>query len=251
MRFLLGALTVLLLTVGPAAADQTETFAGRGAGLGSFLANPVVSGFLLALGMMALVIGVLMPGTGAAEIVAVLSLGLFFGGRHLAGADLLLPVCLFLVGMALIALELLVIPGVGAVGILGAITVGAAVVLSFGDLRAGLAALLAATSASIVCGAAALRYLPENRLVRKWMVLQPPAPGARPEEAAPAAESSIGWSSFGTAKTDLRPGGAAEFDGRRIDVVADGQFIKAGRSVEVVKIEGSKIVVREIPGQDG
>jgi membrane-bound serine protease (ClpP class) len=47
----------------------------------------------------------------------------------------------------------------------------------------------------------------------------------------------------GTAFTDLRPGGTALIDDRKIDVVAQGGYIEQGSRIRVVKIEGTKVVV--------
>ncbi|MDD2497965.1 MAG: NfeD family protein, partial [Desulfitobacteriaceae bacterium] len=46
--------------------------------------------------------------------------------------------------------------------------------------------------------------------------------------------------------TPLRPAGTAEIEGDRIDVVTEGGFIPREAQVKVVKVEGTRIVVREI-----
>ena len=51
----------------------------------------------------------------------------------------------------------------------------------------------------------------------------------------------------GVVVTPLRPGGVAEFSGERVDVVTSGEPIELGTSVEVVAIEGSRILVRAVP----
>ena len=58
---------------------------------------------------------------------------------------------------------------------------------------------------------------------------------ARPELIGRVAKTS----------TVLRPSGAAELDGERIDVVTEGSYIDKGKSVIIVKVEGSRVVVRE------
>lgn len=45
--------------------------------------------------------------------------------------------------------------------------------------------------------------------------------------------------------TPLRPAGTIELDGERIDVVSQGSYIDRGKDVIIVKVEGSRIVVRE------
>ena len=47
----------------------------------------------------------------------------------------------------------------------------------------------------------------------------------------------------GIAFTTLRPGGTVEIDGRRIDVVAESEFITKGSKIKVLRVEGIKVVV--------
>ncbi len=44
----------------------------------------------------------------------------------------------------------------------------------------------------------------------------------------------------------LRPAGKAAIEGIRIDVVSDGEFIPKDCEVEVVKVEGNRVVVKEV-----
>lgn len=50
----------------------------------------------------------------------------------------------------------------------------------------------------------------------------------------------------GVALTILRPAGSAEFDGKRLDVVTEGNFIESGSKIKVVGVEGRRIVVEKI-----
>lgn len=43
----------------------------------------------------------------------------------------------------------------------------------------------------------------------------------------------------------LRPGGTAIIEGKRVDVSTEGLYIDTNRNVQVIKIEGNKIIVRE------
>ena len=47
----------------------------------------------------------------------------------------------------------------------------------------------------------------------------------------------------GVAVTVLRPAGMAEFDGVKLNVVSDGEFIPEGAAVRVARVEGNRIVV--------
>jgi membrane-bound serine protease (ClpP class) len=60
--------------------------------------------------------------------------------------------------------------------------------------------------------------------------------------SAPLRPELIG--KVGTALTDLRPSGTAVVEGERIDVVTEGEFVKAGASVTVMRSEAYRMVVR-------
>lgn len=61
---------------------------------------------------------------------------------------------------------------------------------------------------------------------------------AAPQELAALAGQS------GQSLSPLRPAGVALIDGQRVDVVTDGEFIEPETEVEVVAVEGSRVVVR-------
>lgn len=51
----------------------------------------------------------------------------------------------------------------------------------------------------------------------------------------------------GIALSELRPSGMAEIDGERVDVASEGDFVRAGTPVTVVRAEGMRVVVRPAP----
>lgn len=50
----------------------------------------------------------------------------------------------------------------------------------------------------------------------------------------------------GISVTSLRPAGIAEFDGVKLDVVTEGEYIPNGTKVMVTKVFGRRVVVRNI-----
>ena len=48
----------------------------------------------------------------------------------------------------------------------------------------------------------------------------------------------------GVTLTELRPVGIGMFDGRRLDIITEGQFIQSQAAVKIVSAHGSRIVVR-------
>lgn len=47
----------------------------------------------------------------------------------------------------------------------------------------------------------------------------------------------------GTTVSTLRPAGVADFDGIRIDVISDSEFLEAGTPIRVCQVEGNRVVV--------
>lgn len=50
----------------------------------------------------------------------------------------------------------------------------------------------------------------------------------------------------GESFTDLRPSGTALIEGKRYDVVTDGEFIDKGKLIEVTQVTGLRIVVKSL-----
>jgi membrane-bound serine protease (ClpP class) len=50
----------------------------------------------------------------------------------------------------------------------------------------------------------------------------------------------------GTSATMLRPAGMARFGDAYVDVVTEGGYVPAGARVQVIEIEGNRVVVKEV-----
>jgi membrane-bound ClpP family serine protease len=50
----------------------------------------------------------------------------------------------------------------------------------------------------------------------------------------------------GTTLTVLKPSGIVDFDGVKLDVVSESEFLPKGTKVRVIKVSGRRIVVRKI-----
>lgn len=215
-----------------------------------FLTNPVVGSLLMTVGLLGLLIEIRTPGFAAPGLIGLLCLGLFFWGQwivQLAGWEELL---LVLLGVLLLGAELL-IPGFGVAGIAGIV----ALVAGFGMALVG-----AGASGAVIVGAlgrvaislllalggglALLRFLPHVPFGRR-LVLQTEMRAEAGYSSEPEADHrALGRT--GTALSPLRPSGVAELDGARVDVVSDGGFIAAGATVEVIRVDGNRIVVRKL-----
>lgn len=153
-------------------------------------------------------------------------------------------IILFVIGILLIGAELFVPGGIlGAMGglmLLGAI--GAAFFISpaFGLAAAGAAAVL-----SVVSIALWITLFPKTGLGKKMTLAQ---------DVKTYKSSETGLEALlhkeGVASSDLRPGGFAIIEGRRVNVVSEGGMISRDTPVRVTMIEGNRVVVRALPKDD-
>jgi len=215
-----------------------------------FLTHPVVSSLLITIAMLGIIIELRTPGLGIAGGLGITSLALFLWGHWLAQLAGWEELLLVLGGAALLALEVFVIPGFGLAGALGILALLAALVLSMlgpGNtpqylmLTAGrvVLAMLFALIASLVL----LRFLPSLPFGRR-LILRTELDSTRGYASAPRSDAQL-LGVRGRATSPLRPAGIAEFEGHRVDVVSDGELIDAGAFIEVIRVDGNRIVVRQ------
>ena len=149
---------------------------------------------------------------------------------------------LMLVGVALLVVEMY-IPGFGVPGISGAALLVLGCVLLKPTLGQGLA--LFAILAAILCVALSICLISASRgrLSKSKLVLNDVAV---PAEAAEHNDLNYFIGREGTTHTALRPAGIGEFDGVKLNVVSDGDFIGQGKAIRVLSVQGNRIVVQEI-----
>lgn len=214
-----------------------------------FLTHPVVSSLLITIAMLGIIVEIRTPGFGFAGGIGLVSLALFLWGHwlvQLVGWEELL---LAIAGVILLALEVFFIPGFGIAGVLGILALIAGLVLSMlgtGDtpqfILLTAARVVFALLVALVGSLMLLRFLPRLPFGRQ-LVLETGLDTESGYVSAPASDRSwLGRS--GRAWSTLRPAGIAEIDGQRLDVVSDGEFIDAGESIEVVRVDGNRIVVK-------
>jgi membrane-bound serine protease (ClpP class) len=180
------------------------------------------------------------------------SLALFFWGHWIVRLAGWQEVLLVLVGLVLLAVEIFAAPGFGVPGVLGIASLlgglGLSLVGAGATWTATLVALGRVSAALLVAGLGAfalLAFLPRLPFGR-GLILNAKLPAAGGYGSAP--ESDRRWlGKRGTATSRLRPAGIAQFDGERVDVVSEGEFIEAGEEIEVTRVDGNRIVVRQVP----
>ncbi len=218
-----------------------------------FLHNPVVSSILIMVGVFGLFAEIKHPGFGLPGVAGIVALLLFFGSSYILDLASVLDIILFVVGVILLLLEIFVIPGFGVAGVLGIIFVIASLFLAliggslpFVDMhQVSMAIIQLASSlvAAIVLLVILAKYLPKSNMFSR-LVLSTEENADKGFVSSKSLSELIGKE--GKALTTLRPAGMADFDGEKIDVVADGDYVHQGSRLKVLRVEGSKVVVREI-----
>lgn len=219
----------------------------------SILTSPVVSMILLGIGILGIWVEIKTPGFGLPGIVGILAFALLLFGHHLVGLAEGPEILLFVVGVALVAVEIFVLPGTGVFAIVGVACILIGLVLSFQDftipdskgapwqvdiLLSSVGRVLLSLVGASIGLLGILRFLPKvpilNRLVHATVISGPvPSPAASPDLVGAG----------GRAVTPLKPGGKVEVRGRVLDVVTEGDYVAQGEPVEILRIEGMRIVV--------
>lgn len=215
-----------------------------------FFTNPIVAPFLLSIGFLGLIVEIKTAGFGLAGGAGLLALSLFFGAHMIVGLAGWEEVILLVIGLVLILVEIVIVPGFGLFGIGGALAVLASIYLSLvGQLSTAVdysqaALVLSVAGIVMLVGAwSIIRTLPRNaRLAKSGVLLSDELDRAGGYLSAAVRKELVG--AAGVAATDLRPAGAGLFGEERLDVVAEAGYIPAGTQIRIVSSEGYRLVVR-------
>jgi membrane-bound serine protease (ClpP class) len=236
------------------------------------LNHPLITGLLFVVGLIALYVEFSAPGISAGGLIAGLCFALFFWSRFLGGTAGWLEVVLFVMGLVFLGMELFVLPGFGVSGLTGILLVIVSLVMAsqnfavpdtgpkMNTLVVNLLVVTGAMAAVIVSAIVLSTYFGTIPIVNQ-LALRPPAideeSAAEVAGVSPVATALKGGSAavpevplhvgeIGVADSFLRPAGKAVFADESYDVVTEGTFIEKGASVKIIKIQGVKVVVREV-----
>ncbi|MEM9553259.1 MAG: NfeD family protein [Acidobacteriota bacterium] len=219
---------------------------------------PVVS--LLALGMFLLgYLELQTPGVGvfgAGALVCALLLYFSHSLVNLAGSEELI---FFGIGVVLMLVEMLVLPGFGIAGFLGLASIGTSLVLlllagDWSDVRFDNPFTMDAVERvgwvfllSLGLMALLIRWMPQRKIAGITLA----SPLSTEEGYASHRDPEPGLLGVrGVALTALRPTGKARLDGRRVDVEAVGEWIDKGAPVEVTRQVEGRVVVRLVEPEE-
>ena len=148
-------------------------------------------------------------------------------------------------GIGLLILEMFM-PGFGVAGLSGIALEIAAVVVAWvnNTPMVALIVLMAELTVAAIILSISLRSAAKGRLSRSEMILH--ATQRDEDGYLPTEDMKVFLNKEGTATTALRPTGMGDFDGVRLNVISDGEFIEQGTPIRITRVDGARIVVQPI-----
>jgi membrane-bound serine protease (ClpP class) len=145
-------------------------------------------------------------------------------------------VAVLVLGLLLIFAEVAIVPGFGVAGVLGLLALLAGTVAAWTELGSFWGGLTLA--ASVIAAGVMLVWLPRSRAARLMVLEHSQA------EAVSQEDRSALVGRRGVTVTPLRPIGRVRFGSDEVDVMTEGEYIGSNEEVEVMTVEGPRVVVR-------
>ncbi|MFC0299768.1 nodulation protein NfeD [Virgibacillus soli] len=207
-----------------------------------FLTNPIVIPILLSIASLGLIVELYSPGFGVPGSMGIIALILFFYGHIVAGLAGMEAILLLVIGIALIIAELFVSGGI--LGLIGLGAVIASLFLTGASVTHMAMSILIALIVAIAAAVILFKSIGMERGIFRRIILTDRTTTELGYVSAENRLDLIGLT--GKTLTPLRPSGSAEINGERVDVVSVGTFIKRNKDIKVIKVEGVRVVVKEL-----
>lgn len=204
--------------------------------------DPIMVTILLTIAGIGIVMELFSPRFGIPGFVGITALLFYFYVHFQAGLAGVGTIGLFVTGLVLIFLEFF-LPGAIA-GTIGFAALIASLFMAGGTGLAIGISLLISLFFSILFFFVMVKFFNKKIMLFNKMVL---FDSARKEDGYVTNENRTDLlEKEGIALTTLRPSGTAVFVDERVDVVSEGSYIEKNAKVKVIKVEGARIVVREV-----
>jgi len=153
--------------------------------------------------------------------------------------DLLIPLIFQLAGVIVIIAET-IIPSGGILGIIAACLIGYSLYHVFSELTVVTGWLFVLADAVMI---PLLVFAGLKLLARSPVTLRRTLSSREGVTSqSPDLEDLSGKKGITT--TDLRPSGKALIDGKKVDVVSQGDYIRKGEPIDVVMVSGNQVIVK-------
>ena len=146
---------------------------------------------------------------------------------------------LLLIGLALIIIEVVFVPGTTIVGIMGVIFAGAGIIISYRHFGSdvGFYILLGMGAVTAVALYFSFRSEAWTRFANK---------SAMNSKVNEGSTDSLKLGDEGVALSALRPMGTVDFKSGRFEVKTLGDYVDVGTRVRIVHIDGAQIIVKPL-----
>lgn len=210
-------------------------------GIARFVTHPIVVPILLSIAGLGLVVELYSPGFGVPGTMALSALLLFFFGHLIAGLAGYETLILFIIGIVLVILEFFLAGGIA--GLLGAVAIVVSIILAGGNPMFMAYSVLIAIAVAVSGMVIIMKFFGRKLHLLNKVVLMDSTDTESGYVSNVNRVELLGKKAITI--TPLRPSGTIDMEGERIDVVSQGSYIDRGKHVIIVKVEGSRIVVRE------
>ena len=142
------------------------------------------------------------------------------------------------IGLLLIFLEIFFIPGTTLFGVIGgvALLIGVIMVYSYYGSKWGNISVGASLIAVLIAVIAGFKVIQSNKLAMRAEIT------GRVNELE---KGPYQVGDKGIAATEFRPNGKGIFNGNRIEVYSNGEYIQRDSEIEIIKITNDKIFVKQ------
>jgi len=216
-----------------------------------FLTNPVVASLLTTFGFLGILFELQSPGWGIPGFVGLACLTLSLSASYIARLATMTDFLIIFTGIGLLLLEGLVIPGFGIAGITGILIILYGLyMLLLPEVPVGDEIISQAADGlviGIIGGLIGLYFLIKIMIKSNfWKKLT--SPDIQKKEDGYS--NTLGWENLigldGYADSNLHPSGWVKVNDQRVFVVSEGGFIDKGSNVNILSVDGNRIVVRKI-----
>lgn len=146
---------------------------------------------------------------------------------------------LVLVGLVLIYLELIFVPGTTILGLIGVVLSGIGVFIAFDKYGSTTGSLV--LTGALVTSVLALVYSFRQRSWDRFSLKN-----TNKAKVNAGYTKGLKIDMEGETLSDLKPIGKAEFDNKSYEVTSHGHLIEAGSHIKITKISGNKIIVESV-----
>ncbi|SDY30790.1 NfeD family protein [Tindallia californiensis] len=223
-------------------ANTVELEISRAVRIAQVLTSSLVAPLLLSLGMIGLIVEVMTAGFGVGGTMSLIAFSLYFGGSILAGNTGMAVILVFLAAIALLLIEAMA-PGFGIAGLGGLVLIIVSVVMASSTTGVAVVSLVVAFLMSIIALILIIKHAPKSSYFDR-LTLGIKMTSDSGYISTERREDLVGKK--GIVTSYLRPSGTVEVDGERIDAVSEGIYLEAGTNVQVIRMEGRRIVVKKM-----